>query len=89
MPEKSGTDAALCVPLSAGPAAGATVWPKAGAAAVAADVTNKSKSLRTFMPTSRSWSATPFYPERANGTRANRQRERPAACTRLADSSAV
>ena len=33
-------------------AAGAFVWPKAGAAAVS--ITNESKSLRTFMPTSRS-----------------------------------
>jgi hypothetical protein len=51
-PEKSGIDAALGA--AAVMAGGAGVWPKAGAAAVAATITNTGKSLRSFMPTSRS-----------------------------------
>src|SRR5215475_5473352 len=45
MPEKSGMDAALCLPLLADPAVGATACPKAGVAA-AASVTTKRKSRR-------------------------------------------
>jgi hypothetical protein len=46
-------DAAPCVPLSADPTAGATVCPKAGGAATAANVTNKRISRRcAFMPIS-------------------------------------
>ena len=60
MPEKSGIDAALCVALLGEPAAGAAVCPKAGVAAVAANVTNKRKSRRMFMLTSRSWFARPI-----------------------------
>jgi hypothetical protein len=48
-PEKSGVDAALCVPLPAGAAVGADRCPHAGETA-AASVTNKKKSRsRTFM----------------------------------------
>src|SRR5271169_2663486 len=55
MPEKFGIDAALCVPLFAGPTAGATVCPKAGVAAAAANVTNKRKSRCLCMPNSLWW----------------------------------
>src|SRR6516165_1867754 len=69
MPEKSGMDAALCLPLLAGPVVGATACPKAGVAAAAASVTTKRKSRRCkFMLSSRfdcvapnlSHKATPF-----------------------------
>ena len=42
-------DGALCVPLSAGPAAGATACPKAGVAAAAAKITNSRKVRRTML----------------------------------------
>ena len=59
-PEKSGIDAALG---AAGvTAAGAAVWPQPGAANAAVNITNTGKSLRTFMPTSRSSSLAPFHP---------------------------
>jgi hypothetical protein len=44
MPEKSGIDAALCVPLPAGPAVRSTVCPQAGVIAAAANVTDKNKT---------------------------------------------
>src|SRR6266446_10860036 len=46
MPAKSGMDAALSLPLSAGATVGATVCPKAGVAAAAASVTTRRKSRR-------------------------------------------
>ena len=46
MPEKSGVDAALTLPLLLGAIVGATAWPKAGVAAAAASVTTKRKSRR-------------------------------------------
>src|ERR1700693_5083214 len=46
VPEKSGTDAALSLPLLARPTGGATACPKAGVAAAAASVTTKRKSHR-------------------------------------------
>jgi len=53
MPEKSGADAALCVPLPAGPADGATVCPQAGVvAAAAAKVTDTKKFRCLCMPNS-------------------------------------
>jgi hypothetical protein len=57
-------DAALCLALVADPTAGATVCPKAGLAAAAANVTNvtnKRKSrLRARMTSSSSW-ALPYF----------------------------
>src|SRR5215470_9134154 len=50
MPEKSGTDALLCVPLSAGTAVRAVVCAKPGVTAAAANVTSKGKFHgRTFI----------------------------------------
>src|SRR5229473_8162528 len=46
MPEKSGMDAALSLPLLAGATVGATACPKAGVAAAAASVTIKRKPRR-------------------------------------------
>jgi hypothetical protein len=43
MPEKSGMDAALSLPLWAGPTVGATAWPKAGVTTAAASVNTKAK----------------------------------------------
>ena len=47
MPEKSGMDAALSLPLLAGPTVGATACPKAGVAAAAVSVTHKRKHRRS------------------------------------------
>src|SRR5450631_209008 len=58
MPEKSGTDAALCSPISAGAAAGASCCPEAGTTA-AANVTSRIKCRCAFMSTSPSWFAVP------------------------------
>src|ERR1700730_8766884 len=49
MPEKSGMDAADCVPLSAGPIAGAATCPHAGVAAAAANVTDRRKTRCLYM----------------------------------------
>jgi hypothetical protein len=57
-PEKSGKDAAL----GAAPVAGADAWPKAGAATAAVNIATAGKSLRKFMPTSRSSSIAPLDP---------------------------
>jgi len=61
MPEKSGIDAALGVPLPVGPAAGARSYPKAGIAAAAANAANAANTRKSrrcmFMISSRSWSA--------------------------------
>jgi hypothetical protein len=46
MPEKSGMDAALGIPIFVGVAAGAAVCPDAGVAAAIDNVTNKRKALR-------------------------------------------
>jgi hypothetical protein len=46
MPEKSGTDAALSLPLLAGATVGATACPKTGVTAAAASVIAKRKSRR-------------------------------------------
>jgi hypothetical protein len=46
MPEKSGMDAALGIPISVGVTAGAAVCPDAGVAAAIDNVTNKRKALR-------------------------------------------
>src|SRR5712671_5120997 len=46
MPEKSGMDAALSLPLLAGATVGATACPKAGVAAAAASVTTRRTSRR-------------------------------------------
>src|SRR6266478_817588 len=60
MPEKFGIDAALCVLLVAGPAAGVTVCPKPGVATAAANVPHKRKSRRhALMISSPSWFARP------------------------------
>src|SRR5260370_8879562 len=51
-------DATVCVPLGADLTTGATVCPRAGIAAAAANVNNKGKSRRcSFMACSRSWLA--------------------------------
>jgi hypothetical protein len=55
MPAKSGMDAAPCLPLLAGPTAGATSCPKAGVAAAAANVTKRKPRRCTFMLPSLSW----------------------------------
>jgi len=46
MPEKSGMDAALGIPISVGVTAGAAVCPDAGVAAAVDNVTNKRKARR-------------------------------------------
>jgi hypothetical protein len=57
MPEKSGTDAALCVPPPAGPADGTTACPQAGVvAAAAAKVTITRKFRCLCMPNLLLWS---------------------------------
>src|ERR1700687_2809368 len=56
MPEKSGTDAALCAPYLADAAAGATCCAEAGMTA-AANVTSTSKCRCAFMSISPSWFA--------------------------------
>jgi hypothetical protein len=55
MPEKSGMDAVLCVPLPAGPTAGATVCPKVGVANAAANATDKRNFCCRCMLKSLSW----------------------------------
>src|SRR6516165_828368 len=49
IPEKSGTDAASCLPLPPAATAGAAVWAKAGLARAAANVANNRKSRCTFI----------------------------------------
>src|SRR5580700_1663509 len=53
LPEISGMDAVLSLPLLAAPTVGATDCPKTGAAVAAASVATKRKSRCTFMTTSR------------------------------------
>src|SRR5258708_17879499 len=53
LPEISGIDAPLSLPLLADPTVGATGCPRTGAAVAAASVTTKRKSLRTFLTTPR------------------------------------
>src|SRR6516165_6399164 len=52
LPEISGIDARLSLPLLADPTVGAADCPKTGVAAAAASVTTKRKSRWTFMTTS-------------------------------------
>jgi hypothetical protein len=76
MPEKSGMGAALCVPLLAGPTAGVTACPQAGAAAAVANAASEKQvpppHVHDHLPL-RSAPASGFYPKSANCTRAVRR----------------
>jgi hypothetical protein len=80
-------DAAPCVALLVGPTAGATVCPRAGVAAAAANATSKRKSRRcTFMPTSLSWFAHPhrvWAPSRILCQKPERRTSKPRAVEML------